>query len=193
MREVISIQSDKLVSKSVMVAGNSTASNTVSNQMVNSHQIRQSVSKMMLSTHSSQKQALESTFHVPFSLISNQQLLTKFAQVHTANSSTQNNSSQVRKMLLTTTLVVTTQSVRKSSISHSIESVSSLINAQVSKASLSSTHSVVVQVLALVHSSSKDFQSITVRSQSLNSQFIHPHKFQQPSLNHTTQFLLHTL
>ena len=56
----------------------------------------------------------------------------------TDNFSTQSNSSQERKMPPTTSPEVTTPLVRKSLISASTESESLLINAQVSKVSLSS-------------------------------------------------------
>jgi hypothetical protein len=81
---------------------------------------------------------------------------------------------------------------RKSSISHSIESVNSLTNAQVSKASFFSTLSVVAQAQASAHSSLKDSLLTTARSQSSSSQFIQHHKFQTQSLNHTTPSLQHT-
>ena len=160
--------------------------------MASFHQTRQSVSKMMHSTHSSQKQAQASTSHVQSSSILNQQSLMKFAQAHTANFSTQNNLSLARKTQLTTTLVATTQLVRKSLTLHSTESVNLQINAQASKASFSSTPSVVAQAQALAHSSLKDSLLTTARSPSSSSQFTHPHKFQQQSLNHTTPSLQHT-
>merc|ERR1740138_1060179 len=88
----------------------------------------------------------------------------------TDNSSIQSNSSPVKKMLPTTSPEVITPLVKKSSISASIESESSLINAQVSK----------------VPSSSRDFPSIMVRNPSSDSPSIHPHKSPPPLLSHTT-------
>jgi hypothetical protein len=68
----------------------------------------------------------------------------------------------------------------------SIESDNFPINALVFKVSSSSMQSVEVPDLVLVLSSSKDFQSITVRNQSSVSPSIHLHKSPQPLLNHTT-------
>jgi hypothetical protein len=76
--------------------------------------------------------------------------------------------------------------VKKSLISASTESESLLINAQVSKVSLSSTLSEEELDLDLDHFFLKDFQSIMVKNQNLVSLFTHHHKFQLQSLSHTT-------
>ena len=115
---------DKQVFKSVMHAGNFSALNMVSSLMVKCHPIKLSVVVMMLSTLSSVKLVPENTSQDVYSLISNQLLSMKSELVLTDNSSTQNNSFLVKKMLLTTSLEVTILSVKKSSISASIESES---------------------------------------------------------------------
>jgi hypothetical protein len=106
----------------------------------------------------------------------------------TDNFSTQSNSSQERKMPPTTSPEDTTPLVRKSSISASTESESSLINAQVSKVSSSSTQSEEELDQDLDPFFSKDFQSITVKNQNLVSLSTHLPKFQLQSLSHTTQY-----
>jgi hypothetical protein len=141
----------------------------------------------MPSTPSSQRLVPVNTSQDVFSSIWNQQLLMKSELEPTDNCSIQNNSSPERKMLPTTSPEVITPLVRKSSTCASIESESSLINAQDSKVSSSSTQLVVVPVQVSVPSSSKDSQSITVRNPSSDSPFIHHPKFQPPLLNHTTQ------
>src|SRR4051812_19421445 len=90
-------------------------------------------------------------------------------------------------MLPTTSPEAITPLVKKSLISASTESESSQISALDSKVSWSSTQSVVVLVPVSVPSSSRDSPSTTVRSQSWVSLSTHHHRFQPPSLNHTTQ------
>merc|ERR1719361_1766061 len=114
----------------------------------------------------------------PSSSILNQPSLMRLEPEPTDNSSIQSNSSQVKKMLPTTSPEDITPLVRKSSISASTESESLLINALVSKVSLLSTPSVVVPDQVSDLSSSRDSQSIMVRSQSSDSSFTHPHKYQ---------------
>merc|ERR1719453_1825873 len=94
---------------------------------------------MMLSTPSSLRPELESTSQDAFSSISSQPLLTKSEPEPTDNSSTQSNSSLERRTPLTTSPEVTTPLVKKSSISASTESESSLTNVPDSKDSSSST------------------------------------------------------
>merc|ERR1719337_96881 len=142
----------------------------------------------MPSTPSSPRLVPESTSQEPSSSISNQPLLMKSEPEPTDNSSIQSNSSQVRKMLPTTSPEDITPSVRKSSISASIESESSPISALVSKVSSPSTPSVVVPDQDLDPSSSRDFPSITVRNPSSVSSSTHPHRSPPPLLSHTTQF-----
>jgi len=112
------------VSKSVMPVGSYSASNTVSSLTDKCHLTKLSVVVMMLSTLSSVKLVLVNTSQDVYSSISNQLLSMKSELVLTDNSSTQNNSFLVKKMLLTTSLEVTILSVKKSSISASIESES---------------------------------------------------------------------
>merc|ERR1712032_846059 len=104
----------------------------------------------------------------------------------TDSSSTQSSSSPERKMLPTTSPVVTTPLVRKSLISASTESESSLISALVSKVSLSSTPSEVVPDLVSDPSSSRDSPSITERNPSSDSLSTHPHRSPLLLLSHTT-------
>merc|ERR1719327_2413798 len=141
---------------------------------------------MMLSTPSSPRPELESTFQDASSSISSQPLSMRLEPEPTDNSSTQSNSSQERRMPPTTSPEDTTPLVRKSSISASIESESFPTNALVSKDSSSSTPSVVVPDLVSVPSSSRDFPSITVRNPSSDSPSTHPHKSPPPLLSHTT-------
>merc|ERR1712087_23025 len=82
--------------------------------------------------------------------------------------------------------VVTTPLVRRLLISASTESVSSPINALVSRASSSSTPLVVVPAPVSDLSSSRDSPSTTERSPSSASPSTHPHKSPPPSLSHTT-------
>ena len=140
----------------------------------------------MLSTLSSLKLELESTFQDAYSLILNQLSLMKLELEPIDNSSIQNNSSQEKKMPPTTSPEDITPSVKKLSIFALTESESSLINAQVYKVSSSSTLSEEELDQDLDPFFSKDFQSITVRNPNSDSLFIHPHKSQLPSLSHTT-------
>ena len=89
----------------------------------------------MLSTLSSQKPELESTSQELSSLILKLLSLMKLELELTDNFSTQNNLFLVRKMLQTTLQEDIIPLVKKSSIYVSIESESSLINAQVFKVS----------------------------------------------------------
>merc|ERR1711990_747342 len=86
----------------------------------------------------------------------------------------------------TTSPVVTTPLVRKSLISASTESESSLISALVSRVSLSSTPSEVVPDPVSDLSSSRDSLLITERSPSSDSPSTHPHRSPPPLLNRTT-------
>ncbi len=140
----------------------------------------------MLSTLSSPKPELESTFQEPFSWIWNQPLSMKSELELTDNCSTQNNSSPERRMPPTTSPEDTTPLVRKSLISVWTESESWLTTVLVFKVSWCSTQSVVEQDLVWDHSFSKDSQSITERNPSSASPFIPHLKSQPPSLNHTT-------
>merc|ERR1712083_1113912 len=130
---------DKLVSKSVTPAGNSSALSTESSQMVKCHQTSPSVVVMMPSTPSSPRLVPESTSQEPSSSILSQPLLMRSEPELTDNSSIQSNSSQVKKTLPTTSPEDITPLVRKSSISASTESESLPINALVSKVSSPST------------------------------------------------------
>merc|ERR1711912_102921 len=114
----------------------------------------------MLSTPSSPRLVLVNTSQEPSSSISSQPLLMKSEPEPTDNSSIQSNSSPVKKMLPTTSPEDITPLVKKSLISALIESESSLINAQVSKVSSSSTPSVEVPDPVSDLSSSRDFPSI---------------------------------
>merc|ERR1712086_159223 len=178
----------KPVSKLVTPAGSSSASSTESSQMVKCHPTNPSVVVTTLSTPSSPRLVLVSTFQEPSSSISSQPLSMKLEPEPTDNSSTQSNSSQERKTPLTTSPEDITPLVRKSLISVSIESESFQINAQVFKVSLSSTPSVEEPVPVSDPSSSRDSPSITVRNPSSGSPSIHPHKSPPPLLSHTTPF-----
>merc|ERR1719498_552393 len=138
-----------------MPAGSSSASSTVSSQMVKCHPTNPLVVVMMPSTPSSPRLVPVSTSQELSSSISSQPLSMRSEPEPTDNSSTQSNSSPERKMLPTTSPEVTTPLVRKSSISASTESESSPISAQVSKDSSSSTPSVVVPDPVSVPSSSR--------------------------------------
>merc|ERR1711939_508647 len=122
----------------------------------------------------------------PSSSILNQPSLMRSEPEPTDNSSIQSNSSPERKMPPTTSPEVTTPLVRKSLISASTESESSLISALVSKVSSSSRLSVVVPDPVSDLSSSRDSPSTTVRSPSSVSPSTHPHRSPPPSLSHTT-------
>merc|ERR1712166_602469 len=178
--------SDNAVSKPVTPAGSSSASSTESSQMVKCHQTNPSVVVMMPSTLSSQRLVQVNMSQEPSSSISSQPSLMRLEPVPTDNCSIQNNSSQVKKMPPTTSPEDITLSVKKSSISASIESESLPISALVSKVSLPSPPSVVVPVPVSDPSSSRDFPSITVRSPSSVSSCTHPHKCPPPLLSHTT-------
>jgi len=147
----------------------------------------------MHSTHFSLKLVLANTFLDQSSWIWNLPSLMKSELVLTDNSSTLNSSSPVRKMPLTISPEVTTLSARKSSISASTESESSLITALVSKVSWSSTQLVVVLVQVLVLFFSRDSPSITAKNPSLVSQSILLLRSPLLSLNPTTPFFLLTL
>merc|ERR1712086_1129804 len=176
----------KPVSKLVTPAGSSSASSTESSQTVKCHPTNPSVVVTTLSTPSSPRLVLVSTFQEPSSSISSQPLSMKLEPEPTDSSSIQSNSSQERKTPQTTSPEDITPLVRKSLISVSIESESFPINAQVFKVSLSSTPSVEEPVLVSDPSSSRDSPSITVRNPSSVSPFIHPHKSPPPLLSHTT-------
>ena len=118
-----------------MPVGSSSVLSTVFSQMVKCHQINLSEEVMMLSTLSSLKLELESTFQELSSLILKPLSLMKLELELTDNFSTQNNLFLERKMLQTTLQEDITPLVKKSSIYVSIESESLLINAQVSKVS----------------------------------------------------------
>merc|ERR1712086_204453 len=178
----------KPVSKLVTPAGSSSASSTESSQTVNCHLTNPSVVVTTLSTPSSPRLVLVSTFQEPSSSISSQPLSMKLEPEPTDNSSIQSNSSQERKTPPTTSLEDITPLVRKSLISVSIESESFPINAQVFKVSLSSTPSVEEPVPVSDPSSSRDSPSITVRNPSSVSPSTHPHKSPPLLLSHTTQF-----
>merc|ERR1711988_1067748 len=188
MREVIQSTSVKPVSKLVTPAGSFSASSTVSSLMVKCHPINPSVVVTMLSTPSSPRLVQVNTSQEPSSSISSQPLLMKLEPEPTDNSSIQSNSSPVKKMLPTTSPEDITPLVKKSLISALIESESSLINAQVSKVSLSSTPSVEELDLDSDPSSLRDFPLIMVRNPSSDSPSIHPHKSPLPLLSHTTPY-----
>merc|ERR1712093_122630 len=178
----------KLVSRSVMPAGSSSALSTVSSQMVKCHPTNPSVVVTMPSTPSSPRLVLESTSQELSSSISSQPLSMRSELEPTDNSSIQSSSSPERKMPPTTSPEVTTPLVRKSSISASTESESSLISALVSKVSSFSKPSVVVPDPVSDLSSSRDFPSTTVRNPSSVSPSTHPHRFPLQLLSHTTPF-----
>merc|ERR1712110_432512 len=176
----------KPVSRSVTPAGNSSASSTESSQTVRCHLTRPLEVVMMLSTPSSLRPVLASTSQEPSSLISSQLLSMRSEPEPTDSFSTQSSLSLVRRMPPTTSPVVTTPSERKSLISASTESESSLISALVSRVSLSSTPSEVVPDPVSDLSSSRDSLLITERSPSSDSPSTHPHRSPPPLLNHTT-------
>merc|ERR1719446_910984 len=149
-----------------MPAGSSSALSTESSQMVKCHLTNPSVVVMMLSTPSSPRPVLVSTFQEPSSSISSQPLSMRSEPEPTDNSSIQSNSSPVKKMLPTTSPEDITPLVRKSSISASTESESSPISALVSRVSSSSTPSVVVPAPVSDLYSSRDSPSTTARSPS---------------------------
>mmetsp|Transcript_58655 Transcript_58655/g.80533 ORF Transcript_58655/g.80533 Transcript_58655/m.80533 type:complete len:206 (+) Transcript_58655:147-764(+) len=154
--------------------------------MVRCLPIRPSVVVTTLSTPSSPRLVLVSTFPALSSSISSLPLSMKLELVPTDSFSTPSSSSPVRRMPLTTSPEVTTPSVRRSSISASIELESSLISALVSRVSSSSTPLVVVPVPVLVPSSSRDFPLITVRSPSSVSPSTPLPRSPPPSLSLTT-------
>merc|ERR1711939_1269251 len=177
---------DKLVSRSVTPAGSSSALSTESSQMARCHPTNPSAVVMMPSTPSSLRLVPVSTSQDASSSISSQLLSMRSEPEPTDSSSIQSSSSPVKKMPPTTSPEDTTPLVRKSSISASTESESSLISALVSKVSSSSTPS--VEELDPVSDlfSSRDFPSIMVRSPSSDSPCTHPHRFPPPLLSHTT-------
>merc|ERR1711988_902243 len=189
MREVIQSTSVMPVSKLVTPAGSFSASSTVSSLMVKCHPINPSVVVTMLSTPSSPRLVPVSTSPDASSSISSLPLSMRSELVPTDNSSILSNSSPEKKMPPTTSPEDITPLVKKSSISALIESESSLINAQVSKVSSSSTPSVEVPDPVSDLSSSRDFPSIMVRNPSSDSPSIHPHKSPLPLLSHTTPSL----
>merc|ERR1740138_367023 len=133
---------------------------------------------MMLSTPSSPRLVLASTSQELSSSISSQPLSMRSEPEPTDNSSIQSNSSQEKKMPPTTSPEDITPSVKKSSISASIESESFPINAQDSKVSSSSTPSVEEPVPDSDLFSSRDFPLITVRNPSSVSPSTHLHRSQ---------------
>merc|ERR1711907_318560 len=141
---------------------------------------------MMLSTPSSPRLVPESTSQDASSSILSPPLSMRSEPEPTDNSSTQSNSSLVKRMPPTTSPEVTTPLVRRSLISASTESESSLISALVSKVSSSSTLSVVEPVPVSDPSSSRDFPSITVRNPSSVSPSILPLKSPPLLLSLTT-------
>merc|ERR1712127_9343 len=176
----------KPVSKLVTPAGSFSASSTVSSQTVKCHPINPSVVVTMLSTPSSPRLVLVNTSQEPSSSISSQPLSMRSEPEPTDNSSIQSNSSPVKKMPPTTSPEDITPSVKKSSISASIESESFPINVPDSKVSSSSTLSVEEPVPDSDPSFSKDSPSITVRNPSSVSPSTHPHRSPPPLLSHTT-------
>merc|ERR1712139_189945 len=178
----------KPVSKLVTPAGSSSASSTVSSQMVKCHPTNPSVVVTMPSTPSSPRLVPVSTSQELSSSISSQPLSMRSELEPTDNSSIQSNSSPERKMPPTTSPEVTTPLVRKSSISASTESESSPISALVSKVSSSSRLSVEVPDPVLVPFFSRDSLSTTVRNPSSVSPSTHPHRSPPPLLSHTTPF-----
>merc|ERR1712093_563332 len=178
----------KLVSRSVTPAGSSSVLSTVFSQMVRCHPTNPLVVVTMPSTPSSPRLVLESMSQEPSSSISSQPLSMRSELEPTDNSSIQSSSSPERKMPPTTSPEVTTPLVRKSSISASTESESSLISALVSKVSSFSKPSVVELDPVLDPSSSRDSPSTTVRNPSSVSPSTHPHRFPPQLLSHTTPF-----
>merc|ERR1712139_581821 len=176
----------KPVSRLVTPAGSSSASSTESSQMVKCHPTNPSVVVTTLSTPSSPRPVPVSTSQELSSSISSQPLSMRSEPEPTDNSSIQSSSSPERKMPPTTSPEVTTPLVRKSSISASTESESSLISALVSKVSLSSSLSVEELDPVLDPSFLRDSPSTTVRSPSSVSPCTHPHRSPPPLLSHTT-------
>mmetsp|Transcript_35141 Transcript_35141/g.25615 ORF Transcript_35141/g.25615 Transcript_35141/m.25615 type:complete len:206 (-) Transcript_35141:709-1326(-) len=154
--------------------------------MVRCLPIRPSVVVTTLSTPSSPRLVLASTFPALSSSILSPLLSMRSELVPTDNSSTPSNSSPVRKMPLTTSPEVTTPSVRRSSISASTELESSLISALVSRVSSSSTPLVVVLVPVSDPSSSRDSPLTTVRNPSSDSLSTPLPRSPPPSSSHTT-------
>mmetsp|Transcript_26014 Transcript_26014/g.19587 ORF Transcript_26014/g.19587 Transcript_26014/m.19587 type:complete len:210 (-) Transcript_26014:761-1390(-) len=169
-----------------MPAGSSSASSTVSSLTVKCLPIRPSVEEMMPSTLSSLKPVPESTCQDASSSTWNLLSLMRSGLEPTDNCSTLSSSSPERKMPPTTSPEVTTPLERKSLISAWTESESSLISAQDSRASLSSTPSVEVPDPVLDLSSSRDSPSITERSQSWASLCTHHLRCPPLWLSHTT-------
>merc|ERR1711990_707006 len=154
------------VSRSVTPVGNFSASSTVSNRTVRCPPIRPSVVAMMLSTPSSPRLVLASTSPALSSSISSPPSSMRFVPAPTDSSSTPSSSSLVRRTPPTTSPVVTTPSVRRLLISASTVSESSPISALVSRASSSSTPSVVVPAPVSALSSSRDSPLTTARNPS---------------------------
>merc|ERR1719262_1874370 len=154
--------------------------------MVKCHPTRLSVEVTMPSTPSSPRLVLASTSPDASSSISSPLSSTRSELVPTDNSSTPSNSSPVKRTPPTTSPEVTTPLVKKSSISASTESENSPISALVSRASWSSTPSVVVPDPVLVLSFLRGSLSITARSPSLVSPSTHLPRSPPLLLNHTT-------
>merc|ERR1712093_465937 len=129
--------SARAASRLVMPAGSSTASSTVFSLTARCLPTRPLAVATMLSTPSSPRLVLASTYPVPST--SSPLCVTKSAPAPTASSTTRNKSSPARKTLPITTLVVTTPSARKSSTSSSTASVSSPTTAPASRVSWYST------------------------------------------------------
>merc|ERR1712139_676025 len=176
----------KPVSKLVTPAGSSSASSTVSSQMVKCHPTNPSVVVTMPSTPSSPRLVPVSTPQELSSSISSQPLSMRLELEPTDNSSIQSNSSQEKKMPPTTSPEDITPLVRRSSISASTESESSPISALVSRVSSSSTPSVEVPDPVSDLSSSRDSPLITERNPSSDSPSIHPHRSLPLLSSHTT-------
>jgi len=138
-------------------------------------------------TPSSARLELVNTYPDASSWILNQLSSMRLEPVPIDNCSTPNSSSQERKMPPTTSLEAITPLVKKSSISASIESESSLISALVSKVSSSSTLLVEELVQDSAPFSWKDCPLIMVRNPSSDSPCTHHPKSQLLSLSHTTQ------
>ena len=176
-----------------MPAGNCSAQNTASSLMVKCPQIKLQVVEMMLLTPFSQKLELANTCLVAFSSISNLPLLIKLELEHIVNYSIPSNLSLVNKMPPTILLEVITLLVNKLSIFAQTELENQLITVQVFKAFQYSIQQVEVldqdQDLYYLNVS----QLITVKSQNLDSLFIHHLKFQQLLQSHITQFFQLTL
>merc|ERR1712198_131642 len=132
--------SDRPVARLAMPAGSSTALSTESSPTVRCLQTRPLVEETTLSTPSSQRPELASTFPEQSLSTWSPQWSMRSGLERTGNSSTQSSSSLAKRMLPTTTLVVTTPLARRLLTLSWTVFASWLTSALAFKVSSSSTH-----------------------------------------------------